>query len=251
MRYSNIEPLQDTSTGSPPAVVSSRPRANQCSCGSLSLGDRDETAQPRFRREQIVEAGCRAGARRRCIRSRAGGVSCRTGTRSWPSRIRTPAAPGAPARRCARLRLQLRRPRVPGAVGTASDSANGPGVRRSRGLRRAMVSSFAGLRGRRGIGARARRPSLSLRRQGRRSTQPRAPPTRLRWQPACCLICAQSRIVRLGGGLEERLAALRIAPASGSCVDVGEQAERIDQPFEYPCTGRFSGPAVRADPHAT
>ncbi|KAF5056939.1 hypothetical protein DSECCO2_362110 [anaerobic digester metagenome] len=33
IRYSNMEPLQDNRTGSPPAVVSSRPIANQLSCG--------------------------------------------------------------------------------------------------------------------------------------------------------------------------------------------------------------------------
>ena len=31
IRYSNIEPLQLSSAGAPPVVVSSRPSANQCS----------------------------------------------------------------------------------------------------------------------------------------------------------------------------------------------------------------------------
>ena len=34
IRYSNIEPLHDSSTGSPPVPVSRRPRANQLSWGS-------------------------------------------------------------------------------------------------------------------------------------------------------------------------------------------------------------------------
>jgi hypothetical protein len=35
MRYSNIEPLQDSRVGLPTVRVRSRPRLNQCSCGSL------------------------------------------------------------------------------------------------------------------------------------------------------------------------------------------------------------------------
>ena len=34
IKYSNIEPLHDMSTDSPPTVVSKRPSANQFSCGS-------------------------------------------------------------------------------------------------------------------------------------------------------------------------------------------------------------------------
>jgi len=34
IRYSNIEPLHDISTGLPSCAVSSRPSANQLSCGS-------------------------------------------------------------------------------------------------------------------------------------------------------------------------------------------------------------------------
>ena len=35
IRYSNIEPLHDSSAGRPCDVVSWRPKLNQCSCGSL------------------------------------------------------------------------------------------------------------------------------------------------------------------------------------------------------------------------
>ncbi|MEJ2613616.1 MAG: hypothetical protein P8Z35_01540 [Ignavibacteriaceae bacterium] len=34
IRYSNIEPLQERRIGSPPTVVSNRPKANQLSCGN-------------------------------------------------------------------------------------------------------------------------------------------------------------------------------------------------------------------------
>ena len=34
IRYSNIEPLHDSNTGSPLVAVSRRPSANQLSCGS-------------------------------------------------------------------------------------------------------------------------------------------------------------------------------------------------------------------------
>ena len=34
IKYSNIEPLHEASTGAPPAVVRRRPRANQDSCGN-------------------------------------------------------------------------------------------------------------------------------------------------------------------------------------------------------------------------
>jgi hypothetical protein len=34
IRYSNIEPLHESSTGSPPVAVSKRPSANQLSCGT-------------------------------------------------------------------------------------------------------------------------------------------------------------------------------------------------------------------------
>ena len=60
MRYSNIEPLQESSAGPPPVPVSSRPRLNQCSCGQFSLGDGDEAAEARFGGEQVVVAGVEA-----------------------------------------------------------------------------------------------------------------------------------------------------------------------------------------------
>ena len=65
IRYSNIEPLQDSSTGSPPMWVSGRPSANQRSCGKCALGDGDEARQPRLRGQQVVVAGVAAVLARR------------------------------------------------------------------------------------------------------------------------------------------------------------------------------------------
>ena len=56
IRYSNIEPLHDTSTGSPPASVSRRPSANQLSCGNWPCATARKLLKPRFGREQVVEA---------------------------------------------------------------------------------------------------------------------------------------------------------------------------------------------------
>jgi hypothetical protein len=35
MRYSNIDPLQESNIGSPPELVNNLPRANQLSCGNF------------------------------------------------------------------------------------------------------------------------------------------------------------------------------------------------------------------------
>ena len=54
IRYSNIEPDQDTSAAPSPTGVIGRPRWNQCDVGRATVGDRDEAREPRFGGEEIV-----------------------------------------------------------------------------------------------------------------------------------------------------------------------------------------------------
>ena len=56
IRYSNIEPDQETSAEPRPTGVSARPRRNQCSGGDVALGDGEEARQARLGRQQVVVA---------------------------------------------------------------------------------------------------------------------------------------------------------------------------------------------------
>ena len=190
---------------------------------------------------------CRAGDRRRCSRSRAGGASCRTGTRSWPSRIPTPAAPGVPALQCARLRLRLRRPPVPGASGRRRIPPHGSGFAARRGLiepwrqRPQVFERVAGLARERGD------PAWSLRRQDRRSMQPARAAAASAMAASLCLISRNLGIVRLGGRLERATRSLRTA----SCIRFLRRRRGAGRAYRRalrkPARRKSSGRAGRAD----
>ncbi len=56
IRYSNIDPLHERSTGAPPDVVNVRPSANQLSCGSFPCAMATKFARARLGCEKVIEA---------------------------------------------------------------------------------------------------------------------------------------------------------------------------------------------------
>ena len=58
--YSNIVPPHDMSVARPWTLVTRRPEVEPVMLGHVAFGDRDETGQPRLRRQEIVERAVQA-----------------------------------------------------------------------------------------------------------------------------------------------------------------------------------------------
>ena len=82
IRYSNIEPLQESSAGAPAGSWSAGGRGEPVFLRQFSLRDGDEAGEPRFGGQQIVEAGIEAVLGDVDSRWPADGATCRKGIRS-------------------------------------------------------------------------------------------------------------------------------------------------------------------------
>ena len=211
IRYSNIEPDQESSAEPRPTGRQRAAEAEPVRGGDVALGDRDEARQPRLGGEQVVVARVEACRPRRGSRSRR---ACAVGSKRKPKSIAPDRAACAPRRRCAWSRRTsadragASRPASPaariGQLGDAWRSASPPAdaAEQSRGPARWLST--------------ARRAALGPRRRaspvtGRLAVAPRSGRARC---PRASGACAASSASRAAQAVGRRRDARRARPAS-------------------------------------